>query len=94
MKLLYNTIKSLVFPKVVLAFQLYALTLTLPITLSILLTLLLILGTPVSCDGPYCFFQLWSDYFVTGDLAGIPSYRIHAAVLFVCFLMATFNDEE
>ena len=73
-------------------FSLYSLVLVIPIVMTIITFILLyILGiepaTPISIiDG-------WSDYFITGHVGTVESWRIHLSIIFVIGLL-NFNSFE
>jgi hypothetical protein len=69
-------------------FKLYALTLTLPLTLTVMNILFVgILGVETKFDFLMNFKIIWIDYYFTGDFMNIDAWRWQLGLLFCSFLI-------
>ena len=72
-------------------FSLYSLVFVIPIVMTIMFILLYILGIePVT---PISIIDGWLDYFITGHVGTVESWRIHLSIIFVIGLL-NFNSFE
>lgn len=74
-------------------FKLYALTLTIPISLTLINILFVgILGV----ETKFGFFMnlkiIWIDYYFTGSFLNIDAWRWHLGLLFLSFLFIKLSD--
>ena len=76
-------------------FKVYALTLTLPLTLSIINIILFgILGIETKSNIWVNFKIIWIDYYITGYLLNIVAWRWQILLFLCSFLLVKFGKYE
>lgn len=78
-----------------LTFQLYSLTLIIPVIGTFInIVLIGILGLKSNYGFLMNFKIIWIDYYLTGYFLEIPAWRVQIVVLIICLMFAILNSRE